>query len=107
MTRLKAYVTGSKWRERPEEENIVDVAFDSHQENAKIFETREEAESACIMLDRWRVVVPSADGGTYVGSGFKVEERSLAKFVVACEGPFIFLGDGAESVTGGRSSRRP
>lgn len=87
---LKAYIT--KWTEEPQERHIrVDVRFDSHQENAAYWPTREEAENECAVFDSLKIVIPSAEGGTHVCKGFKVEERTPDEFILFCEGPFIQL----------------
>jgi len=48
-------------------------------------------------------VIPSAQGGTHVCKGFKVEERAPNEFVVFCEAPFI-LKTGSQFADGGQST---
>jgi hypothetical protein len=103
---LKGYITGWKERETPEERHIVDVGFDHNPEKAACWKTRQEAANDCVIFDHWRVVIPSAEGGTHVCRDFRVEERAPAEFVVFCEGPFI-LRNRSESMTGGQSTPNP
>ena len=103
---LKGYVTGWKDRQKPEERHIVDVGFDHRPEKGACWKTRQEAENDCPIFDHWRIVIPSAEGGTHVCRGFRVEERAPAEFVVFCEGPFI-LKSRSESMTGGQSTPNP
>jgi hypothetical protein len=89
----KGYITRWKLREKPEEQGKVDYLFDSHAENAASWETKEEAEADCIIFDHHRIVIPSAEGGTHICSGFKVEQRAEKEFVVFCEAPFIVASE--------------
>jgi hypothetical protein len=83
---LKDYIARWKAREKPEAQ-IIDYWFDSHPENAACWETREEAESDCVIFDRQRIAIPSAEGGIHICSGFKVEQRAPKEFVVFCTIP--------------------
>ena len=84
----KAYVTRWKRREKPEE-HIVDYWFDSRSENAMYWETREQADIDCGLLNHLQIVIPSSEGGTHICKDFKVEQRVSGEFVVFCEAPFI------------------
>jgi hypothetical protein len=87
-TMLKAYIT--KWTEEPQERHTrFDVRFDSHPQNAAYWKTKEQAENECVIFDRLNIVIPSAEGGTHICNGFRVEERKPEEFVIFYEGPFI------------------
>jgi len=90
---LKAYISRWKARERPEE-HILDYWFDSHPENAAFWKTKEEADSDCVIFDYHRIVIPSAEGGSHICSGFKAEQRAPNEFVVFCVAPFIVGASG-------------
>jgi len=85
---LKGYIVGWKVREKPEEHKI-DYWFDHRAEKAAYWPTRQEAENDCAIFDYHCIVIPSAEGGTHVCNGFKVEERAPGEFVVFCLAPFI------------------
>ena|SRR6266446_2425574 len=84
---LKGYVSRWKAREKPEE-HITDYWFDSDPQKAICWDTREEAESDCVIFDN-RIVIPTAEAGIHICSGFKAEERAPNEFVVFLYGPFI------------------
>lgn len=83
---LKSYIARWKAREKPEAQ-IIDYWFDSNPENAACWETKEEAEGDCVIFDRQRIAIPSAEGGTHICRGFKVEQRAPKQFVVFCTIP--------------------
>jgi hypothetical protein len=83
---IKGYV---RRMEYPKKSNKVNFWFCAHPENAMFWETREEAETACKIFDRYSIEIPSALGGTYICRPFKIEEWESAKFLVFCEAPFI------------------
>ncbi len=82
---LKAYVR----RETPADHGRIDYEFASRPEDALCWETKEEAENACVHFNRRHIMIPSSEGGTYACSRFRVEEEAPGKFVVFCIGPFI------------------
>jgi hypothetical protein len=71
---MKGYVSGWKSREYPENHKI-DYWFDSDPAKGACWDTREEAERDCVILNNHQIVIPSALGGTHICSDFKVEER--------------------------------
>jgi hypothetical protein len=103
---LKGYITGWKEREKPEEHHIVDLGFDHRPEKAACWPTREQAENDCAIFDHWQIVIPSADGGTHICKGFKVEKRAPGEFVVFCEAPFILKASG-ESTASSQAAKTP
>jgi hypothetical protein len=84
----KGYICREERRENTEE-FILDYSFDSKPENAMFWETREEAEGACIIFNDRVIMVPSGEGGKYRCTDFKVEQRKPNEFIVFCEAPFI------------------
>jgi hypothetical protein len=91
---LKGYISRWKEREKPEERGKIDYWFTSRAAIAARWETREQAESNCVIFDHHHIVIPSAEGGTHVCGGFIVEERAPKEFVVFCVAPFILLASG-------------
>jgi hypothetical protein len=67
----------------------TDVTFTTFPKNAVYYESREEAEQACKLLNGYRLIIASNEGGSYLLHGFNVEELRPGKYAVCCEGPFI------------------
>jgi hypothetical protein len=89
----------SRWQRRERPNNYtMDYWFTSNPESAARWETKEEADIDCAMLDRHRIVIPSL-GGEYVLQGFKAEERKSGGVVVFCEGPFIPKQASSETIS--------
>jgi hypothetical protein len=63
---LKGYVTWWKARERREEQRMIDVGFDPRPENAACWDTREQAEGECQLLNSFNIAIPSAEGGSHL-----------------------------------------
>jgi hypothetical protein len=84
MTTQKAYV--KNWREQPQETHTkVAMEFDPGPERAAFWETREQAQNACLDFESFRITIPSI--GSRACKGFGVEERAPKQFVVFCEYP--------------------
>jgi hypothetical protein len=103
---LKAYISRWKEREKPEQHKI-DYWFTSQPENAASWATREEAENNCVIFDHHQIVIPSAEGGPHVCSGFKVEGRAPGEFVVYCVAPFVLLASGEATTVSQSQTPRP
>ena len=88
---LKAYVTSTKYREKPKEEShILDVWFDSRVEKAAYYPTREEAECDCkVIFERGNIQIDTAEEWKHTLKDFRVEQYGPREFVIFCEGPFI------------------
>jgi len=64
----------------PGQQSKVLIECDPYPENAMVWNTKEEAEHACRIFASLDVL---ADGRNY--KNFRVEEMSVAEFVVACD----------------------
>jgi hypothetical protein len=86
----KAYVTKFKYTEdkKAPHGKVLDVWFDSHQENAGHYATREHAEIEANLIKLHEVTIDSCNGGRHVIRKFGVEQRKPGEFVISCEGPF-------------------
>lgn len=67
----------------------TDVTFTTFPKNAVCYESREEADKACKILNGYPLTIPSNEGGSYVLHDFSVEELRPGRYAVCCEGPFI------------------
>jgi hypothetical protein len=67
----------------------TEFTFTSTPESAAYYESREEAETECKILEIGPITIPLNEGGSYLLHGFKVEEFKPDRFAVYCEGPFI------------------
>jgi len=84
----KGYVSRWKQREKPEDQ-IVDYWFTSEPNNAVQWETKEQADIECQILNYQRIEIPSSQGGTHVCGDFRSEKFRPGSFVAFCEAPFI------------------
>jgi hypothetical protein len=67
----------------------TDFTFTTFPKNAVCYDSREEAEKTCKVLNKHPFTIPSNEGGSYVLHGFSVEELRPGRYAVCCEGPFI------------------
>jgi hypothetical protein len=93
MVMRKGYVT-NHWTVKNQPARM-DFSFDSHANNAMVWETKEEAKTACTVFNNYKVRIPSAEGGFHTCFGFKSEARRPGEFVVFCEAPFVLKQAGA------------
>ena len=77
---IKAYVRNSRERPVPGHPSKVIIEWDPQPENAMAWVTKEQAERACRNFTSLDL---SADGYDY--KNFRVEETSVAQFVVVCD----------------------
>jgi hypothetical protein len=67
----------------------TDFTFTTFPKNAVCYDSREEAEKTCKILNKQPFTIPSNEGGLYALHGFSVEELRPGRYAVCCEGPFI------------------
>jgi len=89
----KAYITKFKYTEDKSAPSgkVLDVWFDSHQENAGHYSTQGQAETEMGLIRLHEVTIDSCEGGRHVLRKFGVEQRKPDEFVIFCEGPFVKL----------------
>jgi hypothetical protein len=85
----KGYVSREEPRKDWRQSHKTDFYFTSNPANAMYWESRTEADMACIMFERFNIEIPSEHGGGHVCGGFKWEESGPGRFVIFCEAPFI------------------
>ena len=77
---IKSYVRNAREMLKSGQESKVIIECDPWPENAMVWSTREEAEHACRTFASLDLSVEGCDP-----KNFRVEETSVAQFVVACD----------------------
>lgn len=67
----------------------TDVDFTRYKEKAGYWDTEQDAQSACTILDNTRITIMTAEGKPHVCQGFQFEERAPGEYVLFCEAPFV------------------
>lgn len=88
---LKGYICNFHFEPYPNLRQ-VNCDFTSDPNKAWRWETKDEAERGCAIVNGYNLEIPANYGGTYICRDFKCERLGSGEFVLCCEAPFIRKG---------------
>ena len=84
---IKAYVNSTNFRSAAE--GFIRELFTTKIEEARHYESREEAQIDVHLICDKHIEIDTLDGHLHTLENFQVEERAPKEFVISVEGPFI------------------
>src|SRR5579864_6130449 len=87
----KGYISRIEYRKEPKYGSMrtTDVFFTKYKEKAGFWETEQDADSGCMILDNYNISITNAEGQSHTCKGFQFEERAPGEYVIFCDAPFV------------------